>query len=32
MIYDFTGVTSVLAGMSGGKSLTVYYVAENGKK
>jgi hypothetical protein len=29
MIYDFTGVTSALAGMSGGKSLTVYYIAEN---
>jgi len=28
-IYDFTGVTSALAGMSGGKSLTIYYVAEN---
>lgn len=29
VIYEFSGVTSVLAGMSGGKSLTVYYVAEN---
>lgn len=29
IIYDFTGVTSALAGMSGGKSLTVYYIAEN---
>jgi hypothetical protein len=27
--YDFTGVTSALAGMSGGKSLNIYYVAEN---
>lgn len=27
VIYDFTGVKSVLAGMSGGKTLTVYYVA-----
>lgn len=27
--YDLTGVTSALAGMSGGKSLTVYYIAEN---
>ena len=29
MIYDFAGATSALAGMSGGKNLTVYYVAEN---
>lgn len=29
VIYDFTGVTSALAGMSGGKFLTIYYVAEN---
>jgi len=29
VIYDFTGVASVLAGMSSGKNLTVYYVAEN---
>lgn len=29
VIYDFTGVTSALAAMSGGKSLTIYYVAEN---
>lgn len=29
VIYDFTGVASALAGMSGGKNLTVYYVAEN---
>ncbi|WP_228448712.1 hypothetical protein [Chryseobacterium mulctrae] len=28
VIYDFTGVASALAGMSGGKNLTVYYVAE----
>ena len=27
IIYDFTGVKSLLAGMSGGKTLTVYYVA-----
>lgn len=27
IVYDFTGVTSVLAGMSGGKTLTVYFVA-----
>ena len=27
LIYDFKGVTSVLAGMSGGKTLTIYYVA-----
>ena len=27
IIYDFTGVTSLLAGMSGGKTLTIYYVA-----
>jgi hypothetical protein len=27
VIYDFTGVTSLLAGMSGGKTLTIYYVA-----
>jgi len=29
VIYDFAGATSALAGMSGGKNLTVYYVAEN---
>ncbi len=29
VVYDFTGVTSALAGMSGGKSLTIYYIAEN---
>lgn len=29
VIYDFTGVASALAGMSSGKNLTVYYVAEN---
>ncbi len=29
VIYDLTGVTSALAGMSGGKSLIIYYVAEN---
>lgn len=28
-IYDFSGITSALAGISGGKSLTIYYVAEN---
>ncbi|MEO7872449.1 MAG: hypothetical protein ABIT08_07670 [Bacteroidia bacterium] len=27
IVYDFTGVTSVLVGMSGGKTLTVYFVA-----
>lgn len=27
IIYDFTGITSALAGMSGGKTLTVYFVA-----
>jgi len=27
IIYDFTGLTSVLASMSGGKTLTIYYVA-----
>ncbi|TXD48124.1 MULTISPECIES: hypothetical protein [unclassified Polaribacter] len=27
VIYDFTGITSVLANMSGGKTLTIYYVA-----
>lgn len=26
--YDFTGVTSLLASMSGGKRLTIYYVSE----
>lgn len=26
--YDFTGVTSLLASMSGGKNLTIYYVSE----
>ncbi len=26
--YDFTGVTSILASMSGGKNLTIYYVSE----
>ncbi|NRT14757.1 hypothetical protein HNP99_001101 [Flavobacterium sp. 28A] len=29
LAFDFTGVTSTLAGMSGGESLTIYYVAEN---
>ncbi|WP_447951083.1 hypothetical protein [Chryseobacterium koreense] len=29
VIYEFSGVTSALAGMSGGKSLTVYYITEN---
>ena len=28
MVYDFTGVKSMLTGMSGGKTLTIYYVAE----
>jgi len=27
VIYDFTGVTSLLASMSGGKTLTIFYVA-----
>lgn len=27
VIYDFTGVKSLLVGMSGGKTLTIYYVA-----
>jgi hypothetical protein len=26
VIYDFTGMTSLLVGMSGGKTLTIYYV------
>jgi len=28
IVYDFTGVNSILAGMSGGKTLTIYYIAE----
>src|SRR5690606_10391559 len=28
VVYDFTGITGALAGMSGGKTLTIYYVAE----
>ncbi|NAS30511.1 hypothetical protein GTQ40_05985 [Flavobacteriaceae bacterium R38] len=28
VIYDFTGVKSLLAGISGGKTLTIYYVSE----
>ncbi len=27
VVYDFTGLTSLLASMSGGKTLTIYYVA-----
>lgn len=27
IVYDFKGVTSLLAGMSGGKTLTIYFVA-----
>ena len=27
-MYDITGINSLLAGMSGGKTLTAYYVAE----
>ncbi len=27
IVYDFKGVTSLLVGMSGGKTLTIYYVA-----
>ncbi len=26
--YDFTGVNSILAGRSGAKTLTIYYIAE----
>jgi hypothetical protein len=32
IIYDFTGMTSVLVGMSGGKTLTIYFVAGKGPK
>lgn len=32
IIYDFTGMTSVLVGMSGGKTLTIYFVAGEGQK
>ena len=32
IIYDFTGMTSVLVGMSGGKTLTIYFVAGKGQK
>lgn len=28
VIYDFTGITGALVGMSGAKTLTIYYVAE----
>lgn len=28
VLYDFTGVTSLLASISGGKNLTIYYVSE----
>lgn len=28
VVYDFTGTTSALAGISGGKTVTIYYVAE----
>ncbi len=28
IVYDITGINSLLAGMSGGKTLTAYYVAE----
>ncbi len=31
VIYDFKGVTSLLAGMSGGKTLTVYFVSSPAK-
>ena len=27
-MYDFTGLTGVLTGISGGKTLTTYYVSE----
>ncbi len=32
VIYDFTGVTSILVGISGGKTLTIYYVATKVRK
>lgn len=31
-VYDFKGVTSLLAGMSGGKTLTIYFVAAPAKQ
>ena len=32
VIYDFKGVTSILASMSGGKTLTIYFVASPAKE
>lgn len=32
VVYDFTGITGALAGMSGGKTLTIYYVSEEVRK
>lgn len=32
VVYDFKGVKSLLAGMSGGKMLTIYFVASPGKQ
>lgn len=32
VVYDFKGVKSLLAGMSGGKTLTIYFVASPGKQ
>lgn len=32
VIYDFKGVTALLAGMSGGKTLTIYFVAAPAKQ
>lgn len=32
IVYDFTGMTSVLVGMSGGKTLTIYFIAGKGQK
>lgn len=29
IVYDLTGITGIMAGTSGGKTLTAYYVAEN---
>jgi hypothetical protein len=32
VVYDFKGVTSLLVGMSGGKTLTIYFVASPAKR
>jgi hypothetical protein len=32
VVYDFNGVTSLLVGMSGGKTLTIYFVASPAKQ